>query len=35
VSRATVSSHVTHILTKLSFTSRAQIAAWVVARRPA
>jgi DNA-binding CsgD family transcriptional regulator len=35
VSRATVSSHVTHILTKLGFTSRAQIAAWVVARRPA
>jgi DNA-binding CsgD family transcriptional regulator len=34
VSRATVSSHVTHILTKLGFTSRAQIAAWVVARRP-
>ena len=29
VSRATVSSHVTHILTKLGFTSRAQIAAWV------
>jgi DNA-binding CsgD family transcriptional regulator len=33
VSRATVSSHVTHILTKLGFTSRAQIAAWVAARR--
>jgi DNA-binding CsgD family transcriptional regulator len=30
VSRATVSSHVTHILGKLGFTSRAQIAAWVV-----
>ena len=35
VSRATVSSHVTHILAKLGFTSRAQIAAWVAARRPA
>jgi DNA-binding CsgD family transcriptional regulator len=33
VSRATVSSHVTHILTKLGFTSRAQIAAWTAARR--
>jgi DNA-binding CsgD family transcriptional regulator len=32
VSRATVSSHVSHILTKLGFTSRAQIAAWVVAQ---
>jgi non-specific serine/threonine protein kinase len=31
VSRATVSSHITHILTKLGFTSRAQIAAWVAA----
>jgi DNA-binding CsgD family transcriptional regulator len=33
VSRATVSSHVTHILTKLGFTSRAQIAAWIATRR--
>jgi DNA-binding CsgD family transcriptional regulator len=33
VSRATVSSHVTHILTKLGFSSRAQIAAWVAASR--
>jgi DNA-binding CsgD family transcriptional regulator len=33
VSRATVSSHVTHILTKLGFASRAQIAAWTAARR--
>jgi DNA-binding NarL/FixJ family response regulator len=32
VSRATVSSHVTHILTKLGFSSRTQIAAWIVAR---
>lgn len=31
VSRPTVSSHVTHILTKLGFSSRAQIAAWVAA----
>ncbi len=34
VSRATVSSHVTHILTKLGFTSRAQIAAWIAAQPP-
>jgi len=32
VSRATVSSHVTHILTKLGYTSRTQIAVWVAAR---
>jgi non-specific serine/threonine protein kinase len=29
LSRPTVASHVAHILTKLGFTSRAQIAAWV------
>jgi DNA-binding CsgD family transcriptional regulator len=29
VSRATVASHVTHILTKLGYSSRSQIAAWV------
>jgi DNA-binding CsgD family transcriptional regulator len=29
LSRPTVASHVAHILTKLSFASRAQIAAWV------
>jgi DNA-binding CsgD family transcriptional regulator len=28
-----VASHVTHILTKLGFSSRSQIAAWVVAQR--
>jgi DNA-binding CsgD family transcriptional regulator len=33
VSPATVSSHVAHILSKLSFRSRAQVAAWVVGRR--
>jgi DNA-binding CsgD family transcriptional regulator/tetratricopeptide (TPR) repeat protein len=29
LSRPTVASHITHILTKLGFSSRAQIAAWV------
>jgi DNA-binding NarL/FixJ family response regulator len=29
LSRPTVASHVAHILTKLDFASRAQIAAWV------
>jgi DNA-binding CsgD family transcriptional regulator len=33
LSRPTVASHVTHILTKLGFSSRAQVAAWVAARR--
>ena len=33
VSRPTVASHVAHILTKLDFRSRAQIAAWVVEQR--
>jgi DNA-binding CsgD family transcriptional regulator len=32
VSSATVSSHVAHILAKLGFRSRAQVAAWTVAR---
>jgi DNA-binding CsgD family transcriptional regulator len=32
VSSATVSSHVAHILSKLGFRSRAQVAAWVAAR---
>jgi len=33
LSRPTVASHVAHILTKLDFSSRAQIAAWVAQRR--
>jgi DNA-binding CsgD family transcriptional regulator len=33
LSRPTVASHVAHILTKLGFTSRAQIGAWVGERR--
>jgi DNA-binding NarL/FixJ family response regulator len=33
LSRPTVASHVAHILTKLGFSSRAQIAAWVAAER--
>ena len=33
VSPATVSSHAAHILGKLGFRSRAQVAAWIVARR--
>jgi DNA-binding CsgD family transcriptional regulator len=35
LSRPTVASHVAHILTKLGFTSRAQIAAWAAQRRGA
>lgn len=33
ISERTAQNHVQHILTKLDFTSRAQIAAWVSARR--
>jgi DNA-binding CsgD family transcriptional regulator len=33
VTPATISSHVAHILSKLGFRSRAQVAAWVVGRR--
>jgi len=33
LSRPTVASHVAHILAKLGFSSRAQIAAWVTQRR--
>ena len=35
LSRPTVASHVAHILTKLGFASRAQIAAWVAGQRRA
>ncbi|GAA2824695.1 LuxR C-terminal-related transcriptional regulator [Kitasatospora sp. CM 4170] len=35
LSRRTAETHVEHILTRLGFTSRAQIAAWVTERRPA
>lgn len=35
LSRPTVASHVAHILAKLGFASRAQIAAWVAERRAA
>ena len=34
VSRRTVDAHVRHILEKLTFTSRAQVAAWVTAHSP-
>jgi DNA-binding NarL/FixJ family response regulator len=33
ISQRTAETHVEHILTKLGFTSRAQIAAWVVERQ--
>jgi DNA-binding NarL/FixJ family response regulator len=33
VSRSTVASHVATILRKLGFTSRVQLAAWIVAQR--
>jgi DNA-binding NarL/FixJ family response regulator len=33
ISERTAQNHVQHILTKLDFTSRAQIAAWVTAQR--
>ena len=32
ISTRTVDAHVEHILTKLAFTSRAQIAAWLTER---
>ena len=32
ITEGTVGSHVTHILNKLGFRSRAQIAAWAVER---
>ena len=33
LSRATVASHVAHILAKLGFSARTQIASWVAGRR--
>jgi DNA-binding CsgD family transcriptional regulator len=33
ISKRTADSHVHHMLTKLGFTNRAQIAAWVAERR--
>ena len=35
IARRTAENHVEHILAKLGFTSRAQVAAWVAASRPA
>ena len=32
ISQRTAENHVEHILTKLGFTSRAQVAAWVAAQ---
>jgi len=34
ISQRTAENHVEHILTKLGFTSRAQVAAWVAASQP-
>ena len=34
ISQRTAENHVEHILTKLGFTSRAQLAAWVAASQP-
>jgi len=34
ISQRTAEGHVERILTKLGFTSRAQVAAWVTASRP-
>ncbi|MFC9355753.1 protein kinase [Rhodococcus sp. NPDC057014] len=34
ISQRTAQGHVEHVLTKLGFTSRAQIAAWVVEQKP-
>jgi DNA-binding NarL/FixJ family response regulator len=35
ITERTAENHVEHILTKLGFRSRAQIAVWVVQQRPA
>ena len=34
ISQRTAEGHVEHILTKLGFTSRAQVAAWIAASQP-
>ena len=34
ISQRTAENHVEHILTKLGFTSRAKIAAWIAASQP-
>ena len=34
ISQRTAEGHVEHILAKLGFTSRAQVAAWVAASQP-
>ena len=34
ISQRTAENHVEHILTKLGFTSRAQVAAWIAASQP-
>ena len=34
VSQRTAEGHVEHILTKLGFTSRAQVAAWIAGSQP-
>jgi non-specific serine/threonine protein kinase len=34
IAQRTAENHVEHILTKLGFTSRAQVAAWVAASQP-
>jgi DNA-binding CsgD family transcriptional regulator len=34
ISQRTAENHVEHILTKLGFTSRSQIAAWLAATQP-
>jgi DNA-binding NarL/FixJ family response regulator len=34
IAEGTVANHVEHILDKLDFSSRAQIAAWAVGREP-
>jgi len=35
IAQRTAENHVEHILTKLGFTSRAQVAAWIATSQPA